>query len=68
MVYFNLKGKTDVDVKICRYICLEIFHFSTFYFLRYTQVKSQKCVKMLVYKSEKHKIIPSFQEKVKLQW
>ena len=68
LVYFNIKGETDADVKICPYICLEIFHFSTFYFLRYAQVKNKKAVKMFTYKYEKHKILPTFQEKVKRQW
>ena len=55
-------------MKICRYIYLEIFHLSTFYFLRYAQVKNQKGAKMFAYEYEKHKILPTFQEKVKLQW
>ena len=68
LVYFNLKGKTDADVKICPYICIEIFHFNTFNFLRYAQVKNQKTVKILDHEYETHKILPTFQEKVKLQW
>ena len=68
IVYLNLKGKTDADVNTCRYNCLGIFHLSTFYFLRYAQVKNQKGVKMFLYKYGKHKILPNFQEKVKIQW
>ena len=53
---------------MCRYIFLEVFHFSTLYFLRCTHVKNEKFVKMIVYKYEKHKVLPTFQEKVNLQW
>ena len=38
-----------------------------FYFLRYAEVKSQKGPKMFAFEYEKHKIPPTFQEKVKLQ-
>ena len=60
LVYFNLKGKTDADVKTCPYICLEIFHFSTFYFLRYAHVKNQKAVKTFAYEYGKDRILPTF--------
>ena len=66
-VYFNLKGKTNTDVKNID-ICLEIFHFSTFYFMRYAQVKNQEAVKMFAYEYEKYKTLPTFQEKIKIQW
>ena len=36
--------------------------------MRNAQIKNQKTVKMFVYKYEKHKILLTFQEKVKLQW
>ena len=38
------------------------------HFLRHAQVKNQKPVKMFAYKYEKHKILPTFSEKIKLQW
>ena len=41
---------------------------STFYFLRYAQVKNQKAIKMFAYEEEKHKMLPTFQEKIKFQW
>ena len=49
-------------------MCLEIFYFSTFYVMRYAQVKNQKAVKMFAFGYKKHKILPTFQEKIKLQW
>ena len=39
-----------------------------FYFLRYAQVKNQKAVKIVAYEYEKYKMLPTFHEKVKLQW
>ena len=46
-------------------LCLEIFHFSTFYFLRYGQVKNQKGVKMFVYKYEYNININNYNYKYK---
>ena len=37
------------------------------HFLRYAQTKNQKVVKMFGYEYEKHKILPTFQGKIKLR-
>ena len=43
-------------------MCLDIFHFSTFYFLRYAQVKNQKGAKKFIDDYENKK------SAVKLRW
>ena len=34
------------------------------HFLRYAMVKNQKAVKIFAYEYEKHKILPTFQERI----